>query len=131
MLKWAIMEIWGVVATFLLFAMLIAAFLCLFYAWAQWPRELRFVGLIAWRRAAVSVAILTVTMQAILFVALWTPVGRHHVLLRKCMSADFVLMLLAIPCIFTWRGSARWCLLASAVFLPVLCFFTALAELAY
>ena len=115
----------------LLLVMLVAAFVGLFYAWSEWPSELRKVRLIAWRRAAVSVGLFAVTIQAILFVASWTPISRHHALLQKIMNADFALVLLAVPCIFTWRGPGRWWLLASAVFLPVACFFSVLSEIAY
>lgn len=131
MLTSAVMATWTIVAEALLLVMLVAAFLGLFYAWRDWPSELRHVKLLAWRRAAVSVALFAVTLQAILFVALWTPVGRDHVLLQRSMQADFVLMLLGAPCSFTWRAPTRWWLLASSVFLPVICFFVALAELAY
>jgi len=125
------MEIWGLIFEALLLAMLVGAFVCVFYAWSEWPSQLRTVRTLVWRRAAVSVGIFCVTVQAILFVVLWTPISHHHALLPKLMYADFALVLLAVPCIFAWRGIARWCLLASALILPVACFFTVLAELAY
>ena len=115
----------------LLLAMLVGAFVCVFYAWSEWPSQLRSVRLFGWRRAAVGIGLFSVTVQAILFVALWSPISRHHALLVKCMYGDFALVLIAVPCIFAWWGTARWCLLASALFLPVACFFTFLAELAY
>jgi hypothetical protein len=130
MLTSAVMETWATIAEALLLVMLVAAFLGLFYAWREWLSELRHVRLRAWRRTAAGVALFTVTTEAIFFVALWTPVSRNHLLLRRCMQADFVLTLLAAPCIFTWPGPTRWWLLASAVFLPVICFFVVLAELA-
>lgn len=115
----------------LLYGMFVAAFVCLFYSWSEWPGQLRSVRLFGWRRYIVSVGLFSVTVQAILLVALWSPIMRHPALLRKCLYADFALLLVAVPCIFAWRGTARWCLLASTLFLPVACFFTVLAELAY
>jgi hypothetical protein len=131
MLTSIVMATWTIAAEALLLVMLVAAFLGLFYAWRDWLSELRYVKLLAWRRAAVSVALFAVTLQAILFVALWTPVDRDHVLLERSMQANFVLMLLAAPCIFTWRPPTRWWLLSSAVFLSVISFFVVLAELTY
>jgi hypothetical protein len=113
----------------LLLVMLVGAYVSVFYAWSELLSQLRAVRLLVWRRAAVSVGLCCVTAQAILFAVLWTPVSRHPALLLKIMYADFALVLLAVPCIFAWRGIARWCLLASALFLPVACFFTVLAEL--
>jgi hypothetical protein len=115
----------------LLLVMLVGAFVCVFYAWSEWPSQLRRVRSPAWRRAAVSIGLFSVTVQAVLFVVLWTPISRYHTVLPKLMYVDFALVLLAVPCIFAWRGTARWCLLASALFLPLACFFSALAELAY
>src|SRR5277367_3898203 len=115
----------------LLLAMLAGAFVCVFHAWSEWPSQLRSVRLLGWRRAAVSVGLFSVTFQAMLLVALWSPISRHHTLLLKCMYVDFALVPIGVPCIFAWRGTARWCLLASALFLPVACFFSVLAELAY
>ena len=115
----------------LLLGMLVGAFVCLFYSWSEWPGQLRSVRLFGWRRALVSIGLFLVTVQAILLVALWSPIIRHPALLLKCMYADFALLLVAVLCILIWRGTARWCLLASTVFLPVARFFTVLAELAY
>jgi hypothetical protein len=118
-------------AEVLLVLMLVASFAGIFYAWSEWLGQLRHGELAVWHRTAVSVALFAVTMQAVLFVALWTPLSRHHLLVRDFIYAALILMFVAIPCTFTWRGPVRWSLLASAVFLPVLCFFAALAELAY
>lgn len=115
----------------LLLLLLVGAYVCVFYAWSEWPSQLRSLRLLLWRRTAVSIGLFLVTVQAILFVVLWSPISGHHSLLMKCMYVDFALMLLAVPCILAWRGTARWCLLASALFLPVACFLTVLAELAY
>jgi hypothetical protein len=115
----------------LLFAMLVGAFVCVFYSWGEWLSHVRSERLFGWRGAAVTVGVFSVTVQAILFLALWSPVSRHHSLLLKCMYADFALILLGVPCIFALSGTIRWALLASTLFLPVACFFAVLAELAY
>jgi hypothetical protein len=114
----------------LLFAMLVGAFVCLFYSWSEWPSQLRSERSFGWRRAAVSIGLFSVTLQAILFVALWFLIS-HRGLLLKCLYANFAFVLPAVPCAFFWRGTARWCLLASTLFLPVACFFAVLAGTAY
>jgi|SRR5580658_443734 hypothetical protein len=125
------MRMWSTTVEALLLLMLVGAFVCVFYGWSDWPRQLRSAQLLAWRRAAVTIGLFSVTAQAILFVALWTPIAHHRAALLACMRVDSALVLLAVPCIFAWRGKARWYLLASALILPVACFFTVLAELAY
>jgi hypothetical protein len=106
----------------LLLAMLVGAFVGLFYSWGEWRSQLRSGRSLGWRRAAVSIGLFLVTLQAILFVALFFLIS-HPGLLLKGMYADFAFMLLAVPCTLFWQGTARWCLLASALFLPVVCFF--------
>jgi hypothetical protein len=78
-----------------------------------------------------NIGLFSVTAQAILFLAMWSPIAHHRAALLVCMRLDFVLVLLAVPCIFAWRGKIRWFLLASSLIFPVVCFFTALAQLAY
>ena len=129
-LTWVAMEVWGLSFEALLVAMLICAIVCVFYAWSEWPSQLHRLRLVGWRRAAVSVGLFSVTVQAVLLVAMWSPISRPRAVLLTLMYADFALVLLGVPCIFAWRGIARWCLLASALFLPVACFFTMLADLA-
>jgi len=111
------------------FGMLMAALIGLFFAWGHWRDQFRGAGPPTWRRAAINVALFSVTLQALLFIVLWTPISRHHVLIVKFIKTDFVLALATIPCVFAWHGRARWLLLASAVFFPVLSFLVVLAEL--
>jgi hypothetical protein len=124
------MEIWGLSFEALLVAMLMGSIVSVFYAWYEWLSQLRRLRLLGWRRAAVSVGLFSVTVQAVLLVAMWSSISGHRAVLLKLMYIDFGLVLLAVPCIFAWRGMARWCLLASALFFPVACFFTVLADLA-
>ena len=114
----------------ILIAMLGAAFVGLFYAWSEWTKELRAAQSPSWRRATLNVGLLAVTCQAILFVALWTPLNRFHVLLPWCLRLEFLLILLAMPCIFTWKSPARWWLLTASISFGIGSFFSVLAETA-
>lgn len=113
------------------FVLLMAALIGLFFGWGHWRDQFRGAQPPTWRRAAINVALFGVTLQALLFIVLWTPISRHHVLIVKLMKADFVLALATVPCVFAWRGRARWLLLGSAVFFPAVSFLSVLAELAY
>jgi len=114
----------------LLLLMWVGAFVCVFYAWSEGLSQLRSVQLRVWRRTAMFLGLFSVTAQAILFVALWSPMARHRAAIVTCMRVDFALVLLGVPCTFAWRGKARRCILASSLILLVGCFFTVLAELA-
>ena len=111
--------------------LLFAALVGLFYCWAQWRMQLRLFEIAGWRRMALSFGLFAVTLQALLFVSMWTPLSRLHDLLRNSMTAELVLLALAIPCGFAWKGSARWWLLTASIGFSVGCFFSMLAELAY
>jgi hypothetical protein len=111
--------------------LLAAAVVGLFYAWSEWRKQLRLVQVRSWRRVTLSVGLFAVTLQAFLFVSLWTPLSRFHVLLRRSVNAELLLMMLALPCIFTWKGRARWWLLTATIGFVIGSFFLVLAELAY
>ena len=84
-----------------------------------------------WRLAIARIGLLAVTFQALLFVALWTPLVHYRVLLRQCVPFEFLLLLVAAPCVFFGKVQYRWWLLTGSVFLPVISFFVVLAEIAY
>jgi hypothetical protein len=111
--------------------LLAAALLGLFHAWGEWRKQLRLVQVRSWRRITLSVGLFAVTLQAFLFGSMWAPLSRFHVLLQRSLNAEFLLVVLALPCIFTWKGRARWWLLTASIGFCIGSFFSALAELAY
>jgi hypothetical protein len=113
----------------LLLVLILTSFLGLFRAWIAWPSEIRNVRLAVWHRVAMSIGLFSATIQAILFILVWTPLSRNN--LEKCMHADIIMVLLALPCILAWNGPTRWPLLASAILIPAICFFVVLARVAY
>jgi hypothetical protein len=98
------------------------------YAWTKWPSERRNLELPAWRRVILSVGLFTVTIQAILYLALLAPrsaVYHHDVLYdveQRAVFFSIILVLPAFACILTWKGPARLLLLGAELSLPILCF---------
>jgi hypothetical protein len=105
---------WSIMANFVAFGALTIAWIGLFFAWGHWRDQIHVGELSTQRRVSINVALFAVTMQALLFIALWTPFSRHHRLVMECVRGDLVLALATIPCVVAWRGRA-----------------SALAELAY
>ena len=118
-------------AEFLIIALLVAAVMGLVFCWTEWRKQLRQIGLASWRRAGLTFGLFAATSQALLFVYAWTPLSRFHHLLLQAMKIEFLLFVLVIPCIFAWRGSARWWLLTASIGFGVGYFFSMLAEVAY
>ncbi len=56
---------------------------------------------------------------------------RYRLLLLQSVNLELALLIVAVPCIFLGRLQRRWWLIASAVFLPVVSWFSVLAEVAY
>src|SRR5205814_7659352 len=83
------------------------------------------------RKVVAHIGLFAVTAQALLFIALWTPLVRYRLLLSQSVNLELALLLTAVPCIFWGRLRRRWWLIASAAFLPVVSWFSVLAELAY
>jgi len=54
----------------LLFAMLVGAFVCLFYSWSEWPSQLRSGRSFGWRRAAVSIGLFSFAL-----LVAWLPIS--------------------------------------------------------
>lgn len=114
-----------------LIALLFAALVGLVYCWGEWRKQLRTAGTSAWRKAGLTLGLFAVTLQTLLFAYTWTPLSRFHRLLERGMDADLLLLAFVIPCLFAWRGSARWWLLTASVGFAVGYFFSMLAEVAY
>ena len=108
-----------------------------FFGWREWRTKIYKGELPVWRRITASIGILSVTAQTILFISLLIAIFHFKVLvpyrflLFRCVLIELVLLLVAISCMFAWRGRFRWWLLASSFYLPVISFFTVLAVLAY
>ena len=113
-------------------ALLVCPFLGLFYSWSQWQSMFQGVHASNWHRAVGSSGLVAVTIQAILFIALWTPFSHPDEFVRRTMPLELLLAFVAVLSIFiSWKGKGRWWLLASSVFLCLDSFFVVLAELAY
>lgn len=113
-------------------AMLVCPFLGLFYSWSQWQSVCQEVRSRNWRRAVGISGLVAVTLQAVLFIALWAPFNHHDEFVRRTMPFELLLALVAVLSIFIcWKGKGRWWLLASSLLLCLDSFFVVLAELAY
>ena len=118
-------------AELLIIALLFASLVGLVYCWTEWRKQLRYLGMSSWRKAGLIFGLFAATSQALLFAYTWTPLSRFHHLLRQGMNAELLLLVLVIPCIFAWRGSARWWLLIASVGFGVGYFVSMVAEVAY
>jgi hypothetical protein len=114
-----------------LLVMVVASFLGLFLGWASRWGILGSSSLPLWRKVVAHIGLFAVTTQAVLFIALWTPLVRYRLLLLQSVNLELALLLIAVPCIFLGRLQGRWWLMASAAFLPVVSWFSVLAEVAY
>ena len=112
-------------------AMLVATLPGHIYAWSEWRNQLNAAQSKKWVRISISVSLFAVTLQAVLFLAFWTPIVSHPSLLMGCVLAALFSALLAIPCIFAWTGRARWLLLTACATLLVLTFLVVLGQVAY
>ena len=108
-----------------------------FRGWSEWRGKVFQSDLPVWRRITACVGILSITVQTILLFALIFTIFRFKVVapnrffLSGCVLTELVLLAVAAPCTFAWRGRFRWWLLASSLYLPAISFFSALAALAY
>jgi hypothetical protein len=109
----------------------VGPFMGLFYAWGEWQGAVYEVQFPSWRRTVIVVGLVSVTLQALSFLALWTPFSRHDAFVRRALPIELLLVAPTVLSIFIWKHKARWWLLASSLFLCVDSFFVALAELAY
>lgn len=109
-------------------AVIVAALVGIFYAWSKSYDEVRNVELQSWRRATALVGILAVTLQAVLFIAIWTPLGHHNTLVAWLTRSEALFFLIALPCALTRRDRSRWWLLFSSTVLAVSYFLTILVS---
>jgi hypothetical protein len=114
-----------------LLAMIVASFLGLFLGWTSRWGILGTSSLLLWRKVVAQIGLFAITTQAIIFIALWTPLVRYRLLLLQSVNLELALLLIAVPCIILGRLQRRWWLIASAAFLPVVSWFSVLAEVAY
>ncbi len=101
-------------------ATVLTIFVGLPYSWSEWREELRRASGGTVRRAAISAALIAVTIEVGLLAVLFTPLTRSDAFLQITRLVDFSLLLIGIPCAFGWRGKARWWIRACALFLPFL-----------
>lgn len=118
----------GEVAGVVFLAMIVAAFVGMVYAWSESYNEVRNRELRLWRRTTAIVGVLAVSLQAVLFIAIWTPLGRHNTLVAWLTWCEALFFFIALPCALTQRGPYRWWLLFSSTVLFVFYFLTILVE---
>jgi cytochrome bd-type quinol oxidase subunit 2 len=109
-------------------AVIVAALVGIAYGWSKSYDEVRNAELRTWRRTTALVGILAVTLQAVLFIAIWTPLGRHDALVTWLTRGEALLFLIALPCVLTRRDRSRWWLLFSSTALAVFYFLTILVS---
>jgi hypothetical protein len=117
--------------TAILLAMAVSSFVGLFLGWTSRWGIVFAAPIPPWRKAIAYIGLLADTAQAFLFLALWTPLVHYRLLLSQTINLESILFLIAVPCIFWGRLRHRWWLIASAAFLPVVSWFSVLAEIAY
>jgi hypothetical protein len=107
-------------ATAILFVVLIVAALAVVpYAWIVGRRELRMLELPAWRRRWATVALIAATVQAGIFIALFTPLCENYDVSMACARVELILSLIAIPCALVAKGVSRWWVALSSVVLTM------------
>jgi hypothetical protein len=111
-------------------AVIVAALAGIAYGWSKSYDEARNAELRSRRRATALVGILAVTLQAVLFIAIWTPLGHHTTLAAWLTRGEALLFLIALPCALTRGDRSRWWLLFSSTVLIVFYFLTILVSLA-
>lgn len=112
--------------TAVLLVLIVAAFVGLLYAWTAWRKQIENEQLSVWRRRFATVGLIAVTIQAVIFIAFWTPVFRDDALLVRWAKGEVIVFLIAIPCVLAGKGPLRWWLLSSSTVLMIGSFFTAL-----
>jgi hypothetical protein len=102
--------------------MTLTAFWGLAYAW--WHSRLGFAdeALPLWRRSLISIGLLVVSGQALLFLLSWTRIGRDPVLFGRWANFVVPTFLVAAPFILAGKGAYRRWLFLSSVLLFVMCF---------
>ena len=109
-------------------AVIVAALVGIAYGWSKSYDEVRNAELQSWRRTTALVGILAVTLQAILFIAIWTPLGRHDALVTWLTRGEALLFLIALPCVLLRKDRSRWWLVFSSTALAVFYFLTILVN---
>lgn len=108
-----------------LFILMFAALVGVLYGWTAGRGQIRELEMPAWRRTCAKAGLIAVTIQAVLFLAFWTPLFRDDAILTKWVRGSLLLPILAIPCVMTAKGRSRWWLLLSSIALVIGSFFAA------
>jgi hypothetical protein len=114
------------VGFFLLGSSLMVTFVGIPFGWAEWRGELKQAGRPT-VRALVSATIFGVTLEMLLFMALWTPFIRSNAFPRPWLLVEAVMFPGVLACSFAWKGKARWWLRAASVLIPLLSFLVLVA----
>lgn len=109
-------------------AVVVLALVGIAYSWSKSYDEARKPGLRTWRRTTAYVGTLAVTLQAALFIAIWTPLGHHNTLVAWLTRGEALFFLIALPCALTRKDRSRWWLLFSSTILVVFYFLTILVS---
>src|SRR5437762_399090 len=118
----------GDVAGVAMLAALVAAFVGLLVAWGKAYAEARNPELGVWRRKTAIVGTVAATLQAALFIAIWTPLGRNSAWVKWFTWGEVLFFLVAVPCAITRKGWFRGWLLFSSGALAAFYFMTRLVD---
>jgi cytochrome bd-type quinol oxidase subunit 2 len=109
-------------------AVIVAALAGIAYVWSKTYDEVRNTALRPWPRTLAIVGIFAVTVQAALFIAIWTPLGRHDMLVAWFTKGEAFFFLIALSCALTRKDRSRWWLLFSSTALAVFYLLTILVS---
>ena len=115
----------------ILIAMIIVACMALFFGWSSKPMTAIGSAQYPRRLCVARFAVLLVSAQALLFIALWTPLAHYQLWSRQSFHVGVLLLPAAVPCDVWGRIQYRWWLVAAAIFLPIVSWVSVLAEVAY
>jgi hypothetical protein len=85
------------------------------YAWSEWYGKVFRSIVTRSERVAAEIGIFAITLQALFYFGLWTRLARELGIVTIMLSAEFLLLLVALPCVFKWTSKARWWVLASSI----------------
>jgi len=87
--------------------MIIVAFMALFLGWSSKPMTAIGSAQYSRRLCVARFGVLLVSAQALLFIALWTPLVHYQLLLRQSFHVEVLLFLVAVPWVVWGRIQHR------------------------
>jgi hypothetical protein len=117
---------WILLFSTMAFAILVGIPFCL----SEWKRQLSSGRPRGWRSVTVTAAICAVTLQSVCWLTLWTAFNISFSFLKWGSLAAPILMVVGLSCAFSWKGKARWWLVALSISFTAAFFVTLLALIA-